>query len=134
MATYKTYETDREKERDGVRVETSGGTFVVRRKGTSNREYVRALERKFRPYRRALMVGKMDTMKRRELEMEVFVETVLVGWEPDVTGRDEQPLEFTRANAIQLFADLPDLYDEVDFAAEQPETFRLIAREEEAGN
>ena len=32
------------------------------------------------------------------------------------------------------FWDLPDLYDEVDFAAEQPEVFRDAALEDEAGN
>ncbi len=46
--TFSQYKTNPDKERNGVLFETRGGGFFCRRKGTSNLEYMKELERRFR--------------------------------------------------------------------------------------
>jgi len=152
--TFSKYRTNSDKEKGGVRLETSGGTFIVRRKGSSNKPYMRALNRLFRPWRRALATGQMDYEKREELELVAFIDHILVGWEDDVSWPvkedgsfctleearalpegdiEERSLPFNKANARMVLS-VTDLFEEIDFGASSPETFRSFEREQDSGN
>ena len=120
MGTYDRYKTSTRKEQEGIAIETAGGVFFARRKGVTNKPYVKKLEEKFRKWRR-VGVDKMPFETRQRIMLEAFVEDVLTGWAegaddprlaawPEderaalvVTGQDGAPLKFTRENAIQLF-------------------------------
>jgi hypothetical protein len=64
---------------------------------------------------------------------DVYVETVVLGWEGmlDAAGN---PLPFNKENALKLFTDLPDLFQDVMEQAGKLALFREDIREDEAKN
>lgn len=134
MSTYK-WKTDRDKERNGIEVETSlYGTFVVRRMGSTNKPYQMALEQRFKKYRRLKDHTQIPLEVRERLLLEAFCEEVLVGWKEDVTGPDDKPLKFSVENAMTLFQDIPEILEELIPVAEAPDAFRDMDREAVVGN
>ncbi len=136
---YKRYKNDENVEKTGVRLElgpNSKGLMMamqVARAGGTNTSHTKAAERHLKPYRRQLQ---SETMERKLLErkmMEIFVDGCLLGWE-NIEDENEQPLTFTRDNAIKLFTDLPDLYDEVVKHAGDATLFRQVVEEADAKN
>ena len=141
MSLYKQFATNSEKEMEGVEVqmpeaENEDGsipTFVVSRMGKANKRYTKALEAATRPYRRQIELGTMNNDKAEEIFMGVFVDTVLKGWK-NVRGEDGKPLEFTKAAAVKLFTDLPEVYERLQEEAKLSANFRDAALEEEVKN
>ena len=94
MSLYKQFATNSEKEMEGVEVQMTEAenedgsipTFVVSRMGKSNKRYSKALEAATRPYRRQIELGTMNNDKAEEIFMGVFVDTVLKGWEFQLTA------------------------------------------------
>jgi hypothetical protein len=141
MSLYKQFATNSEKEMEGVEVQMTEAenedgsipTFVVCRMGKSNKRYSKALEAATRPYRRQIELGTMNNDKAEELFMGVFVDTVLKGWK-NVRGADGKVLEFSKPNALKLFADLPEVYERLQEEAKLSANFRDEALEAEAKN
>lgn len=142
MSLYKTYETDESIEKDGQAFqmgEDSQGRpidFICRRAGGANGRFQKSFEEKSRPVRHILnskTPGAVSAKTQERVMREVFVDSVLVGWR-NVEGRDGQPMEFNRENALKLFTDLPDLFRELLSMTQEGAAFRRIQREEEAGN
>ncbi len=145
MGTFGTCRTSKEKERNGALLITSGGTVKVRYMGRANPIYMQALADKYKPYMRLInSPGGMPFEQKAQLDKELLVETILTGWEDDVTWPvdengalipaaaarkipddelNEQPLEFSRENALMVFTELPHMLEEVEFGAKQLETF-----------
>src|SRR5579872_2625402 len=84
---YNLFQTDNVKEREGVVVEYDDlGKITIARAGGANARYNTAIYQKMQPYRRQLQLkqNKLDdkTIKlMRRLNMELFAETVVLGWE-----------------------------------------------------
>ena len=141
MSLYKQFATNSEKETEGVKIEFheatnddgSIPTFVVSRMGKSNKRYSKALEAATRPYRRQIELGTMNNDKAEEIFLGVFVDTVLKGWK-NVRDEDGKPLEFTKAAAVKLFTDLPEVYERLQEEAKLSANFRDAALEEEVKN
>ena len=141
MSLYKQFATNSEKETEGVKIEFheatnddgSIPTFVVSRMGKSNKRYSKALEAATRPYRRQIELGTMNNDKAEEIFLGVFVDTVLKGWK-NVRGEDGKPLEFSKAAAVKLFTDLPEVYERLQEEAKLSANFRDAALEEEVKN
>jgi hypothetical protein len=141
MSLYKQFATNSEKEMEGVEVQMTEAenedgsipTFVVSRMGKSNKRYSKALEAATRPYRRQIELGTMNNDKAEEIFMGVFVDTVLKGWK-NVRGEDGKPLEFSKAAAVKLFTDLPEVYERLQEEAKLASNFRDNALEEEVKN
>ena len=139
MSLKSQFATDRDKEVEGVAVEYAPNddgtvpTFYITRMGRTNRAYTKALETASRPYRRQLEMGLMKNEQAERLSLEVFCGTVLRRWE-NVQEDDGTPIAFNRANAIQLFTDLPDLYDDLQQKAQAAATFKSEQQEQEAKN
>jgi len=125
MGTYKAYKTDENLESSqGVWIDCGdAGKYLIRRAGGANERYRRILENKMTPVRQQIERRRLPEAKANRLLIEAFVEGVLVDWK-DVTGPDEKPLEFNRANAIQLLEDLPDLFQDLQTAAGNAANFR----------
>ena len=136
---FRTFETDRAAEQEGVWVEYSAnddGTvpgFKLARAAASNSHYKRVLERKMRPHRRALELKAMSDAKAEELLMEVFVEALLLDWR-NVQDRDGAVLAYCNEEAIQLMRDLPDLYADLNTKAQDMVLYLMAEREAVAGN
>jgi len=147
MGLRKTFKTDRDAEINGVEVEVSvndhnGLPIKIRiaRMSQGNKRYTKELNRVTKPHMSAIQNDAMDNDLARKMLQEVFVDTILLGWDnlpkSELTGvaTDTDELEFTRENALALFKELPDLYDDWEARANRAAAFREKEREEEAKN
>ena len=139
MSLYKNFGTNKEAETKGVSIEfgvnddKSVIAFIVSRSGKSNKKYVKALEAATKPYRRQIQLGTMDDELSNKIYMDVWISTVLKGWEnvQDETGK---ALAFNKTNATKLFTDLPELYEELQSKSNDFTTFQDESREDDAKN
>lgn len=147
MGLRKTFKTDRDAEINGVEVEVSVNdhngkpiTIRIARMSQGNKRYTKELNRVTKPHMSAIQNDAMDNDLARKMLQEVFVDTILLGWDnlpkSELTGNeaDTDELEFTRENALALFKELPDLYDDWEARANKAAAFREKEREEEAKN
>lgn len=147
MGLRKTFKTDQNAEINGVEVEVSVNdhngkpiTITIARMSTSNKRYTKELNRVTKPHQSAIQNDAMDNDLARKMLQEVFVDTILLGWDnlpkSELTGNDKDTelLEFNRDNALALFAELPDLYNDWEARANRAAAFREKDREEAAKN
>lgn len=147
MSLRKTFKTDKTAEIEGVELEVAmndhnGLPIKVRiaRMGAANKRYTKALNKVTTPHQAAIQNNALDNELARKMLMEVFVDTILLGWsnlpKSELTGdeSDTEELEFTRENALALFKELPDLYDDWEGRAQKSSTFREQERDNAAGN
>lgn len=117
FGTVKTYETD------GVTLDFGVAKFRVRRAGGSNRRFLSTLSAKLRPHRRALSAGTLADEVAENLQMEVYFETVVIGWE-GVTDPAGNVLEYNLVNFKQVMKDLPDLWTTLREEADNLKNFQ----------
>jgi len=147
MSLRKTFKTDRVAEVEGVEIEVSVNdhnqkpiTIRIARMSASNKRYTKELNRVTKPHQSAIQNDAMDNDLARKMLQDVFVDTILLGWgnlpKSELTGdeKDTELLEFNRENALALFAELPDLYDDWEARANKAAAFREKEREEAAKN
>lgn len=123
---YEAFGTEKSYETDGVTLDFGVARFKVRRAGGSNRKFLTTLSAKLRPHRRALSAGTMDDAVAEDLQMEVYFETVVLGWE-GVTNRAGEPLEYNLVNFKQVMRDLPDLWATLREEADNMKNFQMDA-------
>jgi len=147
MSLRKTFKTDKQAETDGVEMEVAvnehnGQPITIRlaRMGPTNRRYTAELNRVTKPHQSAIANDAMDNDLARKMLREVFVNTILLGWnnlpKSELTGdaADTQPLEFTPDNAHALFEELPELYNDWEARAQKAAAFREKEKEVTTGN
>lgn len=147
MSLRKTFKTDRQAEVDGVLVdvginEHNGKPIQVRlsRMSRSNKRYQAELERVTRPHSSAIQNESLDNELATGMLQGVFADTILMDWhnlpKSELTGNpeDKELLPFSRDNAMALFAELPDLYEDWESRAKKASTFREAEREVAAKN
>ena len=146
MSLRDTYKTDAAKETEGV-----WETFGLNLKGEpielhlsrisrTNTRYTKVLQREIRPHRAALNADAMDPALGDKVLQGVFVDTILLGWRGvlkyELSGdeADTDELPFTRENAMRLFDEMPDFYDDAEERAKSIATFRDKERDTVKGN
>jgi hypothetical protein len=147
MGLRNTFKTNETKEIEGVEIPVSindhnGEPIVIRvsRMSRSNKRYTKALETATRPHSAAIANETLDNDLGNKLLREVFVDTVLLGWKnlpkSELTGveTDTEELPFSRENALALFDELPDCYDDWEKKAKSSANFRDEERKANAGN
>lgn len=147
MSLRSTFKTDKSLETDGVNVpvdinEHNGEpvTINLSRMGTANKRYTKRLEAVMQPHQAALNNDSMPNELAGKLLRQVFVDTVLNGWQnlpkSDLTGEDDDTelLEFNRENALALFEEMPELYEDWSKRAKAAATFREAVRDGIAKN
>ena len=147
MSLRRTFKTDKTKEVEGVEIpvgmnEHNNQPIKIRisRMSRSNKRYTKALEEATRPHSSAISNETLDNDIGSRILQEVFVDTVLLGWsnlpKSELTGdeADADELPFSRENALALFEELPDLYDDWEGRAKKASTFRESEREKSAKN
>ena len=151
MSLYKLFKTDENLEAAGVHIEY--GTAVrdgkevpvrikIARAGGANTSFQKALEKATKPYRKALQTGLIDPKLADKIYKEVFASTVVLGWENvafpvmDEAGKvvGEEYLPFNQENALRLFEDLPDLFQDLREQAQNVSIFRQDVLENDLGN
>jgi len=141
MSLKSAFKTDALKENEGVEIpfpmaENEDGTiptFLVSRMGKNNKAYQKSLEVITRPYRRQLDTGTIKPDVSRKIFMEVFCDSILKGWS-NVRNEDGSEIVFSKAAAIELMEELPDLYDVLVYESQELANFRQAALENEAKN
>lgn len=131
--TYKTFKTDSKVEQTGIVIDYGDFKITIARAGGANKAYQKALERKTRPFKRAIQADAFSNDQAMAILREVYAETVVIGWE-GVTDENEQPLPFNKENCIKLFTDLPDLFNDLMQQSSNLALFREQIRDEDSKN
>lgn len=142
MSLYKTFQTDPNLEANGVVIDYGDTRVTVARSGGANKQYMKLLEAKMKPYRRAIQTDMMDRKKLTSLMQEVLIEGSIRKWEElendawveGVRLKDGQIVPFTKEAILQVFKDLPDLYDDLQQQSASLAIFRQEVLEEDAKN
>ena len=147
MSLRKTFKTDTRAEVEGVTIEVGMNdhnnqpiTITIARMSKSNKRYTKRLEAVTRPHQSAINNESLDNDVAAKLMQNVFVDTILLGWnnlpKSELTGNDAdtEELPFTRDNALALFAELPDMYDDWEDRAKKSAAFREGEKDAAAGN
>lgn len=128
------FATDEKTETDGyVHQITDKISFTLARAGGANTRFVKAMEQKTRPYRRQIQDETMDSALANKLLIEAFAEAVILDW-TGITTPDGKEVKFTSENAITLFNQLPDLFNELRDSAGNQSNYRAGEVKDDAGN
>lgn len=131
---YDMFESDDNLEKKGIWVDYSGaGSFLVARAGGANQKFAKVLQAKTQPYKFQIDNDLMDEKVGRKLLIEAFVEAVLLDWK-DVYDRSGVKMSCTKDNAVKLFTDLPDLFQDLQQQASKFANFRRQEIERTSGN
>lgn len=121
---YEAFATVPEYEQSGVTLDFGVCKFRVRRAGGSNREFLTTLAAALRPHRRAIDAGTMSDEAAKNIQIEVYFKTVIIGWE-GVTDREGNALAYTLDNFRKVMMDLPDLWDTLRNEADNMKNFQM---------
>jgi len=131
---YSAFATSKEVEKEGVIIKYGEATSIrIARAGGSNTAFSLRYEVLMRPYRRLAQTGQMDKEVQAEIMRQLYAETVVRGWK-GVADREGSVLDFSVANCVQLFKDLPDLFDDIVNHSLNASLFREEVREEDSKN
>ena len=131
---YDIFGTDKSAEQDGIILEYGKGLEIrIARAGGSNTKFEKAVQTKMRKYGLQAKHDLLDNEQMREVMREVLAETVVLGWK-GFTDRAGTELPFNRDNCIQVFKDLPDLFDDVLEQSRKASLFKTMVLEAEAKN
>jgi len=143
---YTMFGTDKSTEQEGLLIQYTDVRFRIARAGGSNQRFRKLLQAKLKPYRHQLDNDTMDDRMSEQLMREAVAEAVLLGWETRVVAEDgterwepwlETPdgkLEYTPANGVRVFTDLPELFREIQKASNNVSLFRKAEEEADAKN
>ncbi len=147
MSLRKTFKTDQRAEVEGVWVPVGMNEhnnkpieIHISRMSRANKRYTKALETATRPHTAAIQNESLDNDLAAKMLQEVFVDTILLNWKnlpkSELTGKDDDKadLPFTRDNALALFDELPELYDDWEGRAKKSASFREVEKVEAAKN
>lgn len=136
---FKQYKTDKKTEVDGIWVDfpkNEDGTvpqFLVARVGPSNPKYVAAYERNSKPYRSQIRKEMLSEELSAKVLYTSFAEGCIRDWR-NVQDAEGKPLPCTRENAIWLFNQLPELYNDLYTVASNYSTYAQATLEDDAKN
>lgn len=139
MSLYSAFKTNPDYEKNGIEIqygENSKGAdivFRIARAGGANQAFNKAMEVATKPYRRQIQNGTFDNKTADKLYMDVFIQTVLLGWE-GVEDSEGKEMKFTTENAKKLFTDLPELFSDLRDQAANMSLFRQQELAEDLGN
>lgn len=145
------FETDKVMEAEGVITDYGNDRIKIARAGGANKRYVRMLDLKTKPFRRAIQAGAMDNERSTAILREVYAHTVILGWQvnkgtldepkweegidPKDAGEDgEELLAVNPENIIKVLRNLPDLFFDMQQQATTGALYRAELNEGSAGN
>lgn len=132
--TYGKFATNKTAEQEGITLDYGDGMKIkVARAGGSNTKYEKLVQSRLKKYERQRQLDLLEIDTLRPILREVYAEAVVLGWE-GVTDRDGNHLPFTKENAVKLFTDLPDLFEDIVVQAQKAALFRENILASEAGN
>lgn len=131
---YDKFGTDKKAEQEGIVLDYGDGMEIrIARAGGSNTKFEKAVQQKMRKYGLQAKHDLLEPEQQREIFREVLAETVVLGWD-GMYDRDGEEIPFDKENCIQLFKDLPDLFDDVLEQSRKSSLFKQSVLEQEQGN
>jgi len=142
MSMYKLFKTDPNLEKAGIVVDYGDFRVTLARAGGGNRRFAQVLEAKTKPFKRAIQTEMMDNERGLQLLRETYAEAVILNWEvrqgedwvQGIEAPDGSVMEFSVANVLETFKNLPDLFTDLQEQASKAALFRQTVRENDAGN
>ncbi|HNQ98406.1 MAG TPA: hypothetical protein PKN52_00320 [Trueperaceae bacterium] len=139
---YKLFKTDPNLEKAGIVVDYGDFRVTLARAGGGNRRFAQVLEAKTKPFKRAIQTEMMDNERGLQLLRETYAEAVILNWEvrqgedwvQGIEAPDGSVMEFSVANVLETFKNLPDLFTDLQEQASKAALFRQTVRENDAGN
>lgn len=154
MATaYQMFGTNKKVEKEGIVLDY--GTFYLRvgRAGGANQKFKGAMKRIFDPHRRSIQTETLPEKQLQALMIQAYAEGNTYAWgykekhtdaewiegkmpaQVDEDGKlKDVLLDFSHANVIKLFTDLPDLFADVQEQCGKVSLFRDFIAEEDGKN
>lgn len=136
---YAQFKTDKSVEKEGVILEYGFNSkkkpieIRIARAGGANVQYSKLLEAKIKPYRRQIQNDTLDNEVADKLTKEVYAQAVVLGWS-GVEDENNIDMEFSVANCVKLFTDLPDLWRDIQEQATKAALFRAEVLESDSKN
>ncbi len=142
MSMYDLFKTEPVLETEGVILNYGTFKVTIARAGGMNKRYVKVLEAKVRPFRRALQTETLDSEVGLDILREAYAEAIILKWETEQNGKfvigiespDRDILPFTKENVVLTLRNLPDLFADIQDQANKTATFRQDEKEKAAGN
>lgn len=138
------FETDKELERTGLKLDYGRFYINVARAGGANDRFRDVLRAKMEPHRRAMATETMDDKLADRLAIEAFAEAVVLGWghvdddgvdhPGEIVWRDGSLRAFSADAVVELFTLLDDLARDVMAQAQRVALFRRTIAELDAKN
>jgi hypothetical protein len=126
MSLFKQFGTTKEETKisfpDAVNEDGTIPAFTLRRMAATNKRFMAAHTRYTKPVKNAIDRGALNTLEMQEINIKVFVEASLTGWE-HVQDKGTE-LQFNTENARMLFERLPDLFFELQKEAFDIQNFQ----------
>lgn len=152
MSMFKSFQTDPDHESAGVWIEYETFRVRVARSGGKNTKYNKLLNKRMKPYRRALATDSMSDKVALDILREVFAEANVTEWQSmvgdqwmdgletpetpedpaDRTADDLLPVTFD--NVLHTLVTLPDLFSDLRSQSERVALYRKDIQTAEAGN
>lgn len=139
MSLFKTFKTDTKKENDGIPIKYDSNedgtvpTFLVARQAKSNKKFAKTMRELSAPYKDQMDRGTLPEEVGEKLMRKAFVKGCLRGWE-NIQNEDGEAMPFSEEAAIDLFSQLPELFDDLQSQATELANYRAYSLEAEAGN
>lgn len=143
MSMFDQFETDSNLEQNGIYLDYGDFRVKIARAGGSNKRYLAYADTKTKPFRRAMQAGSFTEERARPLLYDIYASTIVLDWE--VKNEDEQWVrgihtksggvaEFNKDNVISTFNLLPEIFLDIQRAADSISLFRKEELEADAKN
>lgn len=148
---YKSYATDKERERSGILLKYPQDNFrvTIARAGGANKRFDKVKERIAKPHQRSIDTGRIEPETVDLVLMEVYAEAVVLNWEVIEDGADQdneanwkqgiegpkgEVLPFNKENVFKTFKNLKSVFDDIRSQAEKEALFLLSLKGDNAKN
>lgn len=131
-------------EMEGIFLDLGEARIRLARAGGSNKKYAAALTKMYKLNQKAFEHDMISDARATELLLDVFVTTVVLGWETldpktgefvdGVEGPDGKIVSATPENIKSILKDLPDLFTEIREVASNSQWYREKAAEDSVKN
>ena len=116
-------------------VKIAGMTFhVAFMHQGANSKYSEKLAALSKPHRKAIAKGKLKPEVDKQLGVEAFCSTILVGWEDVVVSEGQPPVKYNFANAVSVMKGYPLLYEKLITEASDSDNFTEILEGDQEGD
>lgn len=110
---FELFETDQEKQDSGIFVDYGDYRLKGRCASNENRAYHTKRMKFLRKYKMQTILDEVMNPKQRHELAEIYFDTVMLGWEGEITNREGKELEYNKENFVWLMMQLPKQFSDL---------------------